>query len=113
MTSASDLQHQANLMSILRSAAPSCRARRALRAVALGAAPQHRAPRRLPVDLAQIEAMGAYTIPPVEYELPVGTPAQVAVTSERSVLRSEVGELVDHQPEDVALTLRGWLAERR
>ena len=116
MTSASDLQHQANLMSILRLGGAILIVLVVLFVLwrSTRRAAQHRVPRRLPVDLAQIEAMGAYTIPPpVEYELPAGTPAHVAVNSERSVLRTEVADLVDHQPEDVALTLRGWLSERR
>lgn len=50
-----------------------------------------------------------------EGELAVGptTPALEPATARRVELQSEVAELVDRQPEEVAQLLRGWLADRR
>jgi flagellar M-ring protein FliF len=40
-------------------------------------------------------------------------PAHDPEGDEYQRLRNEVGELVDRQPEEVAMLLRGWLADRR
>ena len=44
-------------------------------------------------------------------QLPAEDPVEVERSKER--MRTEVAELVDNQPEDVAAMLQGWLAERR
>jgi flagellar M-ring protein FliF len=79
-----------------------------------------RPPVRVPLDLRELEGFEPLPrAPSTEFELPVGAarPADIEVAefpAPKSLeIHDEIAELVDRQPEDVGITLRSWLAERR
>lgn len=75
-------------------------------------------PLRVPLDLAELEAAG---LPAGAYGELTGVHEAVQSLSEpprqlepqRSTVEQEVSDLIDRQPEEVAQTLRSWLADRR
>ncbi len=74
-------------------------------------------PVRIPLDLVALEAGPGGTHDYVG-GLPAGATGALAPPEPRelpasSPLEMEVGELIERQPEEVAQTLRSWLAERR
>ncbi|MFN8034895.1 MAG: flagellar basal-body MS-ring/collar protein FliF [Acidimicrobiia bacterium] len=73
-----------------------------------------RPPVRVPLDLRQIEmgsaADGAYG----ELGAGAGVPALMAAESRPAPeIQPEIGDLIERQPDEVAATLRNWLADRR
>jgi flagellar M-ring protein FliF len=74
------------------------------------------APVRVPIDLAALEAAN-----PIAYANELATnlgaelpqPERRSLEPSRSPIETEVVELIERQPEDVAQTLRSWLADRR
>jgi hypothetical protein len=69
------------------------------------------------MDLAQLEGFGQfalgggggeYELPLSEMPIPQVTPAE---TSPRVIMQDEIADLIDRQPDEVALTLRTWLSE--
>ncbi|HEX5097443.1 MAG TPA: hypothetical protein VFX21_15550, partial [Acidimicrobiia bacterium] len=78
----------------------------------------NRVPLRVPLDLAALEAPGAV---PIEQSLLAPAHAGAVAAPERRIplepaptsLEQEITELIERQPEEVAQTLRSWLADRR
>jgi flagellar M-ring protein FliF len=74
-----------------------------------------RVPLRVPLDLRELEAAGAAALPSGTAALDAGGSGD----SDRRLLPATTGvtgditELIERQPEDVAQTLRSWLADRR
>lgn len=75
-------------------------------------------PVRVPLDLAALEAGSAgpgyaneLPAPAADAELAVAAPAPLEAS--RPAVETEVVSLIERQPDDVAQTLRSWLADRR
>jgi flagellar M-ring protein FliF len=85
---------------------------------AIKKAETNRVPLRVPLDLAALEAPGAASI---EQSLLAPAHAGAVAAPERRIplepaptsLEQEIAELIERQPEEVAQTLRSWLADRR
>jgi flagellar M-ring protein FliF len=81
---------------------------------AIKRAEANRVPLRVPIDLRELEA-------PLSGSLDTGAlAAAVAAPAARrplepapQTLEGEISELIERQPEEVAQTLRSWLADRR
>jgi len=71
-----------------------------------------RPPIRVPLDLRQIEAGPMYDSAYGELD-GAGVPALVAAERPPTDVQPEIGELIERQPDEVAATLRNWLADRR
>ena len=75
-------------------------------------------PTRVPLDLAALEAAG-YSVPALAelgsiHEAMNALPERpTPLEPQRSSVEHEVTDLIDRQPEEVAQTLRSWLADRR
>jgi hypothetical protein len=79
----------------------------------------------VPLDLAQLQAaerhMDPATLAAAEHSLrlPAATPAAVAASSgpllegSNMPVEEEIAGIIEQQPDEVALTLRSWLADRR
>ncbi|MCZ7527707.1 MAG: flagellar basal-body MS-ring/collar protein FliF [Acidimicrobiia bacterium] len=81
-------------------------------------AAKQRVPLRVPLDLRELEAAHSAADGPSLPELTPEAPAmpQLQIPPEQlesARVESEVGELIDRQPDEVAATLRTWLADRR
>jgi flagellar M-ring protein FliF len=83
---------------------------------AIKKAEANRVPLRVPLDLRELESPA---MAPLEPAL-AGARAGLATPPERrslepppSTLEGEISELIERQPEEVAQTLRSWLADRR
>jgi flagellar M-ring protein FliF len=76
---------------------------------------ERRPPRRVSLDLDQLDLSDPRALSTLPgFELPVGAaPIEVGARSEPDRVKGEISTLIDSQPEDVAVTLRSWLVERR
>jgi flagellar M-ring protein FliF len=74
-------------------------------------------PVREPVDLREIELGDLTAQLDAAYEraqLPEGTPGDRAeLEGPRSAVEQDLNDLIERQPDEVAQTLRSWLADRR
>jgi flagellar M-ring protein FliF len=83
----------------------------------------NRVPLRVPLDLAQLEAAERRDPALVGAEqslrLPAAQPAAVSAASAPAIdasnmpVEEEIAGIIEQQPDEVALTLRSWLADRR
>jgi flagellar M-ring protein FliF len=81
---------------------------------AIKKAEENRTPLRVPIDLRELESPGALALAGVG-----GGGAAVAAAPRRAVepppqtIEGEITDLIERQPDEVAQTLRSWLADRR
>jgi flagellar M-ring protein FliF len=81
---------------------------------AIKKAESNRVPLRVPIDLRELEATA-----PAALEAPVRVGAGIASGGLRALetvspsIEGEITELIERQPDEVAQTLRSWLADRR
>ena len=83
---------------------------------AIKKAEANRVPLRVPLDLRELEMPGMDGLD----ALPVGVgaaavaaPARRPIEAPPATLEGEITELIERQPDEVAQTLRSWLADRR
>lgn len=83
---------------------------------AIKRAESNRVPLRVPIDLLALEAP-AYREPALagaRVGVGVGAaPTRAALDGPASTIEGEITELIERQPDEVAQTLRSWLADRR
>jgi flagellar M-ring protein FliF len=82
---------------------------------AIKKAEANRVPIRVPIDLRELEASGA-TREPAFAGARVGARAAAerrSLESAAQTIESEITDLIESQPDEVAQTLRSWLADRR
>jgi len=78
---------------------------------AIKRAENNRVPLRVPIDLRELEAPA---FAPIEAPVPVApTAARKPIEPPKQSIEGEITELIERQPEEVAQTLRSWLADRR
>jgi flagellar M-ring protein FliF len=75
-------------------------------------------PLRVPLDLAELEAAGMSTgklgeLAGINDALNALPEAPKQLEPQRSPVEQEITDLIDRQPDEVAQTLRSWLADRR
>ena len=78
---------------------------------AIKRAETNRVPLRVPIDLRELEAPA---LTPLDQPAPVAAPAaRRPIEPPKQSIEGEITELIERQPEEVAQTLRSWLADRR
>jgi flagellar M-ring protein FliF len=84
--------------------------------LAMRRAERNRADRRRPLDLLELEGTrpgGAVTAPATAVAR-VGAPSvRESIDADAAPIELEIAELIERQPDEVAQTLRSWLADRR
>jgi flagellar M-ring protein FliF len=79
---------------------------------AIKRAESNRVPLRVPIDLLALEA--PTRLEPALLPARVGAPAiRAPIEGPGSTIEGEITELIERQPDEVAQTLRSWLADRR
>lgn len=74
-----------------------------------------RPPLRVPIDLRELEAAEQrFELDATDSAEPLAVPRPAKVLEPaRSEVEEEIGQLIERQPDEVAQTLRSWLADRR
>ncbi|MDQ1462924.1 MAG: flagellar M-ring protein FliF [Actinomycetota bacterium] len=79
---------------------------------AIKRAESNRVPLRVPIDLLALEA--PFALEPALTSARIGpAPARASIEPPTSTLEGEISDLIERQPDEVAQTLRSWLADRR
>jgi flagellar M-ring protein FliF len=79
---------------------------------AIKRAESNRVPLRVPIDLLELDAPSA--LEPAYAAARVGAaPARPPLDPAASTIEGEITDLIERQPDEVAQTLRSWLADRR
>ncbi len=74
----------------------------------------NRVPLRVPLDLLALEAPAAAALEPAYATARVAAaPARPPLDPPATTIESEISDLIERQPDEVAQTLRSWLADRR
>ena len=81
---------------------------------AIKRAENNRVPLRVPLDLLELEAPRR-ALEPASPRRPRRTPRRSGASLEppASTIEGEITDLIERQPDEVAQTLRSWLADRR
>lgn len=79
---------------------------------AIKRAEANRVPLRVPLDLRELEA-GELALPAAAADAPHAVPPPRVLEPSPIPAEAEVAALIESQPEEVAQTLRSWLADRR
>ncbi|MGQ0825058.1 MAG: flagellar basal-body MS-ring/collar protein FliF [Actinomycetota bacterium] len=79
---------------------------------ALKKAEANRVPLRVPLDLRELEA-GELRLDAASDTAGIAAPARVPIEANNLPVEDEIAGIIDQQPDEVALTLRSWLADRR
>ena len=82
---------------------------------AIKKAEANRVPLRVPLDLRELEAADTRALEASTAAVPRLTPAerQALAPAAETGIEGELTDLIEHQPDEVAQTLRSWLADRR
>jgi len=81
---------------------------------AIKRAENNRVPLRVPLDLVELEAPATAALEPALAAARVGpAPARPSLDPPASTIETEITDLIERQPDEVAQTLRSWLADRR
>jgi flagellar M-ring protein FliF len=72
----------------------------------------NRVPLRVPIDLLELEAPAALE-PAYAGSRSVAPPIRAPLDPPASTIEGEITDLIERQPDEVAQTLRSWLADRR
>ena len=84
---------------------------------AIKKAESNRVPLRVPLDLRELEAAEPRALLPVGIDAPARCRASTSTRRFAPALDAgsdgELTDLIEHQPDEVAQTLRSWLADRR
>jgi flagellar M-ring protein FliF len=81
---------------------------------AIKKAEENRTPLRVPIDLRELESPGALALAGSgATSAAVAAPPRRAVEAPAPTLEGEITDLIERQPDEVAQTLRSWLADRR
>ena len=83
---------------------------------AIKRAESNRVPLRVPIDLLELEAPGPALEPASATRAPrvaAGAVARPPLDRADSTIEGEITDLIERQPDEVAQTLRSWLADRR
>jgi flagellar M-ring protein FliF len=78
---------------------------------AIKRAEANRTPLRVPIDLLELEAPGA--LEPAQAAARLAAAPARSLEPPPSTVEGEITELIERQPDEVAQTLRSWLADRR
>ncbi len=81
---------------------------------AIKRAENNRVPLRVPIDLLELEAPATAALEPAFAGAPRMTaPVRPPLDPPASTIEGEISDLIERQPDEVAQTLRSWLADRR
>ena len=82
---------------------------------AIKKAEANRVPLRVPLDLRELEAADTRALEASNASAPRLTSAerQALAPAAEPGMEGELTDLIEHQPDEVAQTLRSWLADRR
>jgi flagellar M-ring protein FliF len=81
---------------------------------AIKRAENNRVPLRVPIDLLELGAPAASALEPAFATARVAAaPARPPLDPPASTIEGEISDLIERQPDEVAQTLRSWLADRR
>jgi flagellar M-ring protein FliF len=82
---------------------------------AIKRAEANRVPLRVPLDLRELEAATAAALPAAQLAGAAAAPAarRPSIDAPAPSLEGEITDLIERQPDEVAQTLRSWLADRR
>jgi flagellar M-ring protein FliF len=81
---------------------------------AIKRAESNRVPLRVPLDLLALEAPAAAALEPAYATARVApAPARALLDAPANTIEGEISDLIERQPDEVAQTLRSWLADRR
>jgi flagellar M-ring protein FliF len=82
---------------------------------AIKRAEANRVPLRVPLDLRELEAATAAALPAASLAGAAAAPAarRPSIEAPPPSLEGEITDLIERQPDEVAQTLRSWLADRR
>ncbi len=79
---------------------------------AIKRAESNRVPLRVPIDLLELEAP-AHLEPAFAPARVAAGPVRASIDPPASTIEGEITDLIERQPDEVAQTLRSWLADRR
>jgi len=79
---------------------------------AIKRAENNRVPLRVPLDLLALEAPAALE-PALATSRIAAAPIRAPIDPPASTIEGEITDLIERQPDEVAQTLRSWLADRR
>jgi flagellar M-ring protein FliF len=81
---------------------------------AIKRAEANRVPLRVPIDVRELEAAAAAPLSGAAQSLPAAVPApRRSFEPTTPSIEGEITDLIERQPDEVAQTLRSWLADRR
>ena len=79
---------------------------------AIKRAENNRVPLRVPIDLLELEAPSTLE-PALHAPRVAAAPARASLEPPSSTIEGQITDLIERQPDEVAQTLRSWLADRR
>jgi len=79
---------------------------------AIKRAESNRVPLRVPIDLMELEAPSALE-PALYAPRAAAAPARASLEPPSTTIEGQITDLIERQPDEVAQTLRSWLADRR
>jgi flagellar M-ring protein FliF len=81
---------------------------------AIKRAESNRVPLRVPLDLLALDAPASSALEPAYAMARVASaPARPSLDAPGNTIETEISDLIERQPDEVAQTLRSWLADRR